>query len=126
MKTVKTLVLAGLSVIGVFFIYVMMTADYSSTKSNQYKRTGEEGFLSASSANVVVPVTQQDLDRAIELGVANDDLGIAQMVATGHAFIVPQNTRVKVIQTTMTTTEVRILSGDFTGKSGWVPKEFVK
>jgi hypothetical protein len=126
MKVVKTLVQVGLLLILVFFIYAMLNTDSKSSGSQQYKHVGDEGYLHSSSTNVIVPITQTDLDRAIQLGVANDDIGIAEMVARGRALIVDQNTKVKVIQTTTATAEVRILTGSFTGRSGWVPKEFIK
>jgi hypothetical protein len=126
MKVVKTLVQVGLLLILVFFIYAMLNTDFKSSGSQQYKHVGDEGYLHSSSTNVIVPITQTDLDRAIQLGVANDDIGIAEMVARGRALIVDQNTKVKVIQTTTATAEVRILTGSFTGRSGWVPKEFIK
>jgi hypothetical protein len=75
---------------------------------------------------VVVAVTKTDLDELTKLSVAGDNLGFAKVIADGHAFMVDKGTKAKVIDQGMYVRQVRIMSGDYYGESGWVPMEFCK
>ena len=75
---------------------------------------------------VIVATTQANLDEIIKLSIAKDDLGIAKMIVDGQAFMVDRGTQARVIDEAYGVRQVRIMSGDYYGESGWVPMEFCK
>lgn len=86
---------------------------------------GDTAYLRASASPIMVPVDKTAFDRTMQLSVAGDTTGLARMVVAGDILTVDNGTQVKVISKDYTKTEVRIMSGDHTGESGWVPMEFV-
>ena len=87
---------------------------------------GETGYLRSSADPILVPISKALLDRTTQLAVAKDTMGISEMVLNGEILPVKNGTQVRVIDAGWTSVEVRIMSGDYAGQSGWVPTEFVK
>jgi len=86
---------------------------------------GQDGRVVVNSGSVVVCVTPEAYERFVKLAGANDTLGMANLVAEGGAFLVPSGTRVSVIDRGFERREVRILEGQFMGRSGWVTNSMV-
>lgn len=86
---------------------------------------GELGYL-ASEGPVFVGATEEAENRLTKLAVAKDKEGILQMVVEGEAALLQSRTQVRIIDQGMLVTEVRILEGDYAGKSVFVPSEFIK
>ena len=55
----------------------------------------------------------------------NDTAGIQQLMMTGQVWLAKSGTRVKVIGTDWSRFEVRILTGERAGRSGFVLRDFV-
>lgn len=93
---------------------------------------GDEGVLNYHddvndcSQKSVVAVDEKSEDVVTKASVANDTYGIAELVMNNQAFLVPNCTKVQVIDQSFAIRKIRILEGDQIGKSGWVPMEFVK
>jgi hypothetical protein len=69
--------------------------------------------------------TREEFDESTKLAVAKDIDGYRELVA--RAMACPPGTKVRVIETTWSGgLRVRILDGAFTGRSGWVPREWVQ
>lgn len=62
---------------------------------------------------------------ALDLSLAGDLIGLANMERAGRLMIVPPGTRVRVIESGMLRKRVRIEEGRFRGRDGWVAAEFV-
>ena len=76
--------------------------------------------------NVLVAVSNAAHDRMIELAVAGDDVGTAQLVLAGQAYVVPAGTSVRVIDRSgFGVREVRIMSGEHFGANGFVSEDFI-
>ena len=71
-------------------------------------------------------VTKEDRDKLATTLEANDMEGLAIMILDGKAFVVDNCTKAKVIGRAMFVREVRILEGDATGMSGWLPVEWIR
>ncbi|QDT76354.1 DUF4339 domain-containing protein [Lacipirellula limnantheis] len=76
-------------------------------------------------SEVYVCVTESAFSRFVELAVAKDYLGMAEMELAGQVFTVPSGTKVKVIGRGFLKREVRVMEGQHIGGSGFVPQEFV-
>lgn len=84
--------------------------------------TGNVGYLSAESG---IAATEADFSRFNKLSRARDVQGVAEMALAGRLMIVEKNTQVRVIDHGVMVHEVRILSGEFENRSGFVAAEFV-
>ncbi len=101
------------------------------SKSTQSRivSVGQEGILSSGGDAVLLGVSKESYSRLVSLSVANDTVGIMDMILTGKVFSVKGGTRCRVIQISSVLTntrEVRILEGDNYGLSGFTAGEFVK
>ncbi len=117
------------SVALVFFISIGSSGSTISTPPApqiESVSVGETGYLESSADNVLVGTTKQNYEEIVKLSVAKDNEGLTQMVLNGQAYFVDSGTQVRVIDTSMFARQVRILEGKQSGKSGWVPAEFVK
>jgi hypothetical protein len=77
---------------------------------------------------VIVPVddaAEREYERSSE---ASDDLGISNLKGAGKLLLVQNGTRVRVIghRWMESKYELRILEGEFKGKSGWVRRAFLR
>jgi hypothetical protein len=90
-------------------------------------QNGKERVLRIKGGGLVpVAVSEQALNRLIQLSVAEDNLGIAEMILSGQAWNVTSGTKVVVIDEGVLRSEVRIMDGPQRGKAGWVPSDFLK
>ncbi len=64
--------------------------------------------------------------RLTQLSVANDDVGMGQMMLAGTVWTVPGGTRCHVIEVGFFTDEVRILDGTKTGQACFVASDFIE
>ena len=87
---------------------------------------GDEVSLVVDSGKVVVCVDEAAYKRFTQLAVADDVLGVAGLVASGRAFAVESGTRARVIGRGFERREVRILSGEHAGRSGWVTSSITR
>lgn len=76
---------------------------------------------------VAVAATTANLDEWTKSTIANDTLGQKQMLADGSVYAVDRGTSALIIDIGgMGTVQVRIYSGNYYGKSGWIPVEWAK
>jgi len=88
---------------------------------------GSESIISVPGLNeVYIAVDKEVFDEWIKACNAKDYIGVAQMEALGKLFVVSNGTKVLVIDRHTFSREVRILEGNATGKSGWLPYEWLK
>jgi transposase-like protein len=94
-------------------------------QSDRSPSIGDEAVLDMGGLAVWVAKTKADNSRLTQLCVAQDQLGIAEMLFDGRVMSVEVGTLVKVIDLGLFTTEIRILEGKHAGRSGFLPSEFV-
>ena len=102
-----------------------LVATTASTTTPPSAAIGDTAYLRASADPIMVPINQTAFDQTVKLSVAGDTAGLARMVVAGEIMTEHNGTRVKILDKNFTSTQVRIMSGNDTGESGWVPKEFV-
>jgi hypothetical protein len=105
----------------VLFIGSLFSSDPPRTPSQP--RAGSVGTqveLRIASGSIVVSVSEQAYDEFQTLAIAEDLIGIAQLVADGVAFTVPSGTAALVIDRGFEKRRVRILEGEHAGRTGWV------
>lgn len=78
-----------------------------------------------SDVGVLVSPTEEWFDRVTKLCVAGDTEGLSQMLLAGRVWSIPPGTRCLVIDPGIMIYEVRIQSGPYSGRSGFVATEFV-
>jgi hypothetical protein len=114
-----------------FFISIMVTflsgCDSASDapKIDQFQE-GDECVLRTGNKDIIVARTKDELDRIVHLSVIKDYNGITLEVSKNRAFMVDAETKVKVITTSYTVSEIRIEGGQYGLQVGWVPNEFIK
>jgi hypothetical protein len=122
-------ILKGFLILFVIGIIRSSFSDGSSTTQQpvvESVKVGENAHLTISGDNpVLVAINKEYYDEMFRLITVRDTLGIAQMSLDGKVLLVDKGTSIKVIGTSMASSEVRINEGKYIGKSGWVPNEMV-
>jgi len=85
---------------------------------------GVEVSLDAGESNTMIALTEKVYDEMIRLSLNGDSLGLGQMESDGKLLVVEKGTKAKIVDIDFIKAKVRISSGNFLGKSGWVPMEF--
>ena len=88
--------------------------------------TGDQGILFMDGGTIPVAVTKEAMDQMTRSFTVKDEIGFNNLFLSGQAFWAKSGTKVLVIDSTFTTSKVRILEGDYYGQSGWVPYEWVR
>ena len=83
---------------------------------------GQEAFIRVRGPGAIVAADVDSYRRAGRVSTAE----LQQMQAGGQIFLVPNGTRVRVLEVTPEYSRVQILSGEHTGKVGLVPPSFVQ
>lgn len=76
--------------------------------------------------SVLLSTTTANCDEVSKLIVVGDKVGITEMIMNGQCFFVDKGTQALIIDGGFTLFQVRIMSGDYYGSSGWLPHEFCK
>lgn len=107
-------------------------SESSSSQPQQSLSIGDEAVInwhedpSDCSQSMLLGTTKESHDKARKALMAEDSMGIAELLFSGEAISVPNCTKVKIIDTALFTRQVRILEGQQIGKSGWISYEFLK
>ena len=106
----------------------------SSTTGNRKLSIGEEGIINfredksdcSGEDTVVLGVTKEAQDKVGKALLAEDYIGIRNLLLSGEAFGVNICTKAKVIDSDLGIRQVRILEGENFGNAGWLPYEWIK
>lgn len=124
--------------VGLMVIFVLIAATSSPSKKEQKTELPKEikvgdtaivnmhDDISDCSESVAIAVTKESQDKLSKASIAQDEIGILALLASGEIFSVPNCTKVKVIDMAVFLRQIRVLEGEQFGLSGWVPYEFVK
>jgi len=117
-------------VFGIIIVVSVIVAIFlptSKSKPTQNSSVGKESNLFIENNNFIyVCIDKSSYDDFVNASLSKDTYGITNLIAAGKIFSVPNNTRVLIIDRSVGAREIRILEGKNTGKSGWVPMEWVK
>ncbi len=136
----RDLMIGVILVCGIFLVIfiglvVVDSNTQQPTQSPQSVGIGDDGVLRSSddpSGIVFLATTPDALVELTKTIIAKDAVGLLQLSIEGIAFGVTNGTRIKVIDSEVGTRRVRIIQGvnpvdqDKVGRSGWVPREWVK
>ena len=86
-------------------------------------KVGETGIIRT---GVPGGVNEEAYDAVLKAATSKDREGLEQLVSSGNAVYIDNNTKVRVIDSGMFKKQVRLLSGDHKGASLWVPTEYVE
>ncbi len=75
---------------------------------------------------VMLGTTKDAVDEVQHSLNARDREGLREMVMRGRAFIVPSDTRAKLIDRGFFSARVRVMEGASAGQAGWIPSEYIK
>jgi hypothetical protein len=109
------------SIIFLFFAYGSGDSSKQSTLS-----VGESGVVDNGTNETIAAVSKEAYNKMLDAAIAKDDIGIGQMALAGLIVLLPRGTKVKVIDTTFGTRQVRVQEGEYYGKAFWVAMEHVK
>jgi len=105
----------------VVLVGIMMTMLCSSA---QAQMPGQESVIAMKMTGACL--TKNYHDDWVNAEVAGDMEGITELVLSGRCFLVKQGERVLVIESSWTLRKVRMRSGPYKGRAGWVYMEAVK
>jgi hypothetical protein len=95
-------------------------------KRSDCPATGETGFIyNSDEANVVVATNQSAYDEWSQAVASNDEGGLKNLFLSGRILLVSARTKVLILDAGPMTIKVRIFSGEYAGKSGILPIEWV-
>jgi len=118
----------GCSVAFVLLVVLLVrAANAPEGADNAARHVGSRGVIrSDGQGYVYVATTKEAHDALIKAAVANDLVGIRQLMAGGSAGMVPDGTQVLVIDQGMYVRQVRFESGNLTGQTAWVAYEDIQ
>lgn len=101
-------------------------------KPNGKVGIGEEGILNYHedvtdcSQTSIVAVDEETHKAIVTASIAKDTYALSEFVVKGKAFLVPNCTKVKVIDQGFGRRKIRVSEGEQINKAGWVSMEFVR
>ncbi|MDR3634371.1 MAG: hypothetical protein P4L84_11250 [Isosphaeraceae bacterium] len=99
---------------------------FESAVARSAPRLGQEGVLNwPATENRLVAIDYPAYEEMSKTSVANDKLGLAEMIQTGRLMLVAGRTRVLVLEDHLLTYEIRIQEGPLIGRKGVIGREFV-
>lgn len=126
----------------IIILIVLLNIDQKSSNiSKDYKNQnneylilpiGAEGIINNNkiktdcSESSILATNKENLEEFTNILVANDKIGLYDMKNKGKIFLVPNCTKIKVLETLAPGSQrVRILEGSNIGKDGWISYEFI-
>lgn len=109
----------------ILFTLIMIIA-IAMNKQDGSVSVGEKGFLLSGGKLVPLAIDEASFDAWISASAAKDDHGQKILLASSRIIGVQNRSPVLVIDQGTFKRRVRILDGEYKGKSGWVAMEYVK
>jgi hypothetical protein len=77
------------------------------------------------SGGTVLATTEENFDALMKAANAKDEDYLRQMGMDGKLFLVPDGTKITILDGGMFKSKVSVLDGIQAGRSGWLPNEFM-
>lgn len=120
------IVLFALAAVGSCVVCIMLPSN-SESPASEPTDIGQTAFVwVADDPEVLIAVDEQSYEALGKAFLAEDWLGIQQLLMQNSIFSVPRNTKVLVIDSGFGKRKVRILEGEYSGQAGWITMEFLK
>jgi|GEM_PF-2595721 len=119
-------------IISIFVIVIALSGEDTSTQKKKILSIGDTGILNNQKektncdGNSILATNQDNYDKFVKVLNADDKFGYMKMLRQNQLFIIPNCTKVKVIDSAFAVRKVRILEGEYFGTSGWTAYEFIK
>jgi ribosomal protein L40E len=114
----------GLLIIGVaVFGYHEMNATSEPIDTVGYS-SEKVGSVMSGGPTVLLGVSKGAHDKALQALAVKDNYGLGMLVTSGEVFEIKSGTKVKVIDSSLTLYEVRVIEGPQEGRSGWCLREY--
>ncbi len=121
----KTLFLA-LLIFVMFVIAIGLLVNPGKEMHPTVSSIGEKGFLESGAPIVPVAVTKEAFEQWSKARAAKDEYGQMSLLASGLIFTPESKTQVLIIDIDTFIRKVRILQGEYKGRSGWVAYEWIR
>jgi hypothetical protein len=112
-----------------FFLVLMQGCDPATSSSSSSKPripVGEKGIIDSGGTMECIAVTEEAFHDYRKTLRANDTQGTAELLMSGKCFTVDSGIKVLVIDSNASgLSQIRVLEGNKSGLSGWVPFEHV-
>jgi hypothetical protein len=124
-------VMKGIAIVLVVAFCVMLVtkhSDQSQTSTQPALRVSQDYRLAAPGGDkdLLIGVSKSDAGEITSALVAKDWARIQGLLRTGQAFIVEDGIQVKFIESTLAYKRVSIQGGKMLGRTGWLPREYIK
>lgn len=87
---------------------------------------GDTCILNGGGSMNIIGTNKEDLKALDKAAIAGDKQAVIEMYYQGRAFAVPSGTKVLFIDSSWAGRKIRILEGDYKGKSGWVSRDYIQ
>ena len=113
-------------IFGGVMILVMVPLLWGSLQATSPDNVGQHSLLRvAGGGEVPVAATEAGFEALSHAAVANDRIGLAQLMLAGTAWSVPSGTQVLVIDMGMGRRQIRFEGGDLIGQTAWVSSDHI-
>jgi|GEM_PF-4945433 len=120
-----------LGIVFLFFVFMFMQCRSCLNSTTTSDSTSSYQISSSIGSKITIPylivgTTKANWDELVSLASRKQHAAMMQMANNGQAFIVEDNTRAEVIDTSsLYMIQVRILDGQHQGKVGWLSSELL-
>jgi len=121
-------VLGFLGLAGIMVIIASSSDKAETPVSQPVKQSiniGDNAIIKVGIPEVFLGVTEQDQEVLGKSLMAKDTMGISNLLSNQKVFLVKEGTKVLVIDRAYGIRNVRIMEGVNTGKTGWLPYEWL-
>jgi len=87
---------------------------------------GDTCVLNGGGSMNIIGTNYEDLKAIDKAAMAGDKYAVVEMYYQGRAFAVPSGTKVLFIDSSWAGRKIRILEGNYAGKSGWVSRDYIQ
>ena len=95
-------------------------------EASQNVEIGDTCILNGGGSMNIIGTNYEDLKALDKAAIAGDEQAVIEMYYQGRAFAVPSGTKVLFIDSSWAGRKIRILEGDYKGKSGWVSRDYIQ
>jgi hypothetical protein len=78
-----------------------------------------------SPGGILLATTEENFSEMMKAAVAGDDACLMRMGVDGKVFRLQDNTKIRIVDGGMFKSKVSALEGNQSGRSGWLPNEFI-
>lgn len=116
---------AGLSLVFLLPLFLLLGCGVGVSTAKVGEQVELRVEKSSQAGDLPVADSQETNSEFLAVLKANDEYGYQRLFALGRMYRVKNGTKALVLERTHTLARVRILDGNYQGRDGWLPVEFV-